>query len=98
MNNYFPIALETAVVTSDYVTKKGMPVLCAWREADDEEGEIWQFHCGNDDYSMEHLQLVRLETILRLDDTLSTLSQLPLGYCATRESVGAEWRIEALPS
>ena len=60
MNNPFPISLDTIVVTSDYVTQQGMPVLYVCREVDCDE-EIWQFHCGNGDCSMQHMQLVRLE-------------------------------------
>lgn len=97
MNNPFPITLDTTVATSDYVTKKGMPVLYVCREEDEEEGEVWQFHCGNGDYSMDHMQLVRLDTVLRLDDTLPTIAKLPMGHCATRESVHAEWKVELLP-
>lgn len=96
MNNPFSIPLDTMVVTSDYVTNGRLPVLYVCRERD-EVDETWQFHCGNGDYSMEHMQLVRLDTILRFDDKLLSLGQLPVGYCATRESIDAQWTVEPLP-
>lgn len=84
------------VVTSDYVTQAGLPVLYVCRQVD-EMDETWQFHCGNGDCSMAHMQLVRLDTILGFDDKLVALAQLPAGYCATRESVDAQWKVEQLP-
>lgn len=92
----FPIMLDTMVVTPEYITKGRLPVLYVSREVDEEE-ETWQFHCGNGDYAMERMQLVRLDTILRFDDTLVALAQLPAGHCAARESIDAQWKVAALP-
>lgn len=89
----FPIADNVAVITSTYVTRDGMPILLVTREEDDEEGESWQFHCGNGDYAMERMQLVGLGTVLRIDPTVREVADLPLGHCATRTAVGAPWTI-----
>lgn len=94
-NNPFPIMLDAMVVTSEYITKGGCRC-CTCREVDEEE-ETWQFHCGNGDFTMERMQLVRLDNILRLDDTLVALAQLPVGHFATRESIDAQWKVAALP-
>lgn len=88
----FPIADDAAVITSTYVTRDGMPILYVSREEDDGE-ESWQFHCGNGDYSMERMQLVRLGTVLRIDPTVHDVADLPVGHCATRAAVGAPWTI-----
>lgn len=95
-NNPFPIMLDAMVVTSEYITKGRLPVLYVSREVDEEE-ETWQFHCGNGDFAMERMQLVRLDNILRGDDTLVALAQLPAGHSATRESIDAQWKVAALP-
>ncbi|WP_447787050.1 hypothetical protein [Stenotrophomonas bentonitica] len=95
-NNPFPITLDTMVVTSEYITRGRLPVLYVSREVDEEE-ETWQFHCGNGDFAMERMQLVRLDSILRVDDTLVAIAQLSAGHCAVRESINAQWKVEALP-
>jgi len=82
---------DTMVVTSSYVTVDRLPILYVSYEYDEEEGHIWQFHCGNGDYSMERMQLVRLDTILALDASLFAIGDLPSGFCATRTSVGMAW-------
>ena len=96
MKSEFPISTEHMVVTSDYVTKQGMPILYVSRETDEEGAEFWQFHCGNEDYSMERMMLVRLSTILRIDETVSDVSDLPMNHFAKRENVSTPWSIEAI--
>jgi hypothetical protein len=87
----FGIAENTAVVTSTYVVNENMPILYVSHEYDDEEGEIWQFHCGNDDYDMNKMLLVSLGDVLSLDGSLSELADLPLNKVARRKHVGDEW-------
>jgi hypothetical protein len=93
MNTEFGISDDTAVVTSIYVTKDGMPIIEVTHQDDEEGGHLWQFHAGNGDYSADKLQLVRLSTILRIDPSLKDISHLKLGMTARREAVGEEWRI-----
>ncbi len=87
----FSVPLETVVVTSIYVTAEQMPILYVSHDYDEEEGEGWQFHCGNGDFSMEKLQLVRLSTILSLDDCIEDVSDLPIGFCAKRSGLNQPW-------
>ena len=90
----FDVSAESTVVTTTYVTNKVMPILYVSHE--EEDGEIvWQFHCGNGDYSPECLLLVRLETVLRLDRTLVDVADLPVGWAARRQSVGQPWEFVA---
>jgi hypothetical protein len=88
----FNISLDASVVTSTYVTKDLMPILYVSHEDDDEGGSLWQFHCGNDDYDMAKMQLVRLDTILSIDKTLIDVATLPKGYSAKRDSKDAKWK------
>lgn len=87
----FDVPPNTAVVTTTYVTRERLPILFVSHEVD-EDGDIsWQFHCGNGDYSSATLQIVGLETVLQLDPRLVEIATLPVGYAATRASVGGEW-------
>ncbi len=85
--------MDTMVVTSTYVTEDQLPVLYVSHE-DDEGGSLWQFHCGNDDYSTEKMQLVRLDTVLAFDAGLIEIADMKRGYCATRQSPNDSWTIK----
>ena len=90
----FDVSPDTAVVTTTYVTVKGMPILYVSHEIDEEEGTIWQFHAGNDDYRPEVLQLVRIDEVVAKDPTIESMATLPAGYHATRNAVGDLWVIQ----
>jgi hypothetical protein len=90
---HFDISPNTMVVTSVYVTQQAHPILCVSHEDDAEEGIIWQFHCGNGDYDMAKMQLVRLETILRIDPSVAEVADMPVGHAARRASKNDPWRI-----
>jgi hypothetical protein len=82
------------VVTTKYVTQDRRPILYVTHERDEEEGIIWQFHCGNGDYAASVVQLARLDEILELDSGLYDIASLPLGFCAKRASLKGQWAIE----
>ncbi|MEM9400478.1 MAG: hypothetical protein AAF984_09740 [Verrucomicrobiota bacterium] len=87
----FKETLDTMVVTSSYVTSDRMPILYVSYEIDEEEGGIWQFHCGNDDYSEDKIQLVSLNTIIGIDQSVKSVADLKNGYGARRKSVQDPW-------
>jgi hypothetical protein len=91
-----PVALgevppNTPVVTSTFVTADSLPILEAHRDYDEEEGDIWQFHAGNGDYSRSKLQLVSAAQILKRDPGLATKPRLLRGWSATRKSTSDPW-------
>ena len=86
----FDLPDEAMVITSTYVTRDGLPVLQVNHEVDESE-EDWQFHCGNGDYSMDKMQLVRLSTILKIDHSLTEVADLPAGYIARRAAFDQPW-------
>lgn len=92
----FDLSDDSVVVTTSYVLEQGMPILDVIHE-EDEEGELWQFHCGNGDFSSEHLKLVRLDTIMSLDPSLLEIADLDIGMRATRSEIGGDWVIELMP-
>jgi hypothetical protein len=82
---------DLAVVTSTFVMNDKMPILIVTHEDDEEGGSLWQFHCGNDDYDMEKMLLVSLNTIFSFDPSIRQVLDLPKGQTATRQSVSSEW-------
>lgn len=92
--NRFDISGDTMVVTSTYVTHEKLPILEVSHEDDQEGGSLWQFHSGNGDYSMEKMQLVRLDTILDIDPSIVDISRLDMGQTTRRRALGEPWILE----
>ncbi|WP_339386996.1 hypothetical protein [Vibrio caribbeanicus] len=85
------IAGDVVVVTSTYVINDGLPIIYVSHEFDEVEGVIWQFHAGNNDYDMDKMLLVSLNSVLEMDASINELSSLPLNYVARRKSIGDSW-------
>lgn len=93
MSKPFNISEDTMVVTSKDVTLDGLPILEVSHEDDEEGGSLWQFHSASGDYSMDRMQLVRLDTILSIDPSLREFPSLSMGCTARRRAIGEPWLI-----
>lgn len=80
------------VVTSKYVMEDGLPILYVSHDFD-EEGSVFQFHCDNGEYDMEKMLLVKLETIIKRDKSLSDLI-VKEGEEARRKTETDNWIIK----
>lgn len=89
----FNISGDTMVVTSIDITQGKLPIMEVSHEDDEEGGSLWQFHSGNGDYSMDRMQLVRLDTILNIDPGLIEIAGLGMGRTARRRAIGEPWLI-----
>lgn len=82
--------LDTAVFTTKYVLEEQSSITHVYHF--DEDG-AWQFsgleEVGND----QDFRVVSLEEIIRLDDSILEVSDLPLGYEAHRKKIGSSWEI-----
>jgi hypothetical protein len=87
----FTITNDTMVMTTSYVTAQRLPILYVAHQDDEEGGSLWQFHCDNGDYSQSKLQLVRLDTILKLDPAIIEISDIPIGSSARRKNPTTPW-------
>ena len=81
------------LIPSIFITQEAQPILLVSHE-DDEGGSLWQFHSGDGDYDEAKMQLVRLDTIFKFDPEIYRVSDLPLGYIATRKSKNDKWVYE----
>lgn len=81
---------NTAVFTTVQVINREMPILYV---SHDEDDGTWQFHDGSD-ASIRNAMVVTLSEIISVDITINQLSELPLGWIATRDSVNDLWKIE----
>lgn len=60
------------------------------RVTHDEDDGAWQFHPQNGT-SEEEASVVSLRTIVDIDPSILSLSDLPLGWCASRETQSGAW-------
>lgn len=78
---------RVACITTRQVLTDGLPILRVTHYSDD---HAWAFVCGTTD-AIEDGRVIGMETALKLDPTLSTIANLPPGWGAWREYVGAPW-------
>lgn len=81
---------ETTALTVRQIAQEGTPVLLVSR---DPEGGTWQFLTGGP-FEMADALLVSLGSVLRLDPSLREVSDLGVGWSATRLALGQPWTRE----
>lgn len=83
----FDQAPNVAALTTVRVLNDHFPILKATHYSDDHS---WAFTCGTTS-NTEDARIISMHKALELDPTLRTISDLPPGWTAWRERVGAEW-------
>ena len=90
-NDIFPFSdtPDTAVFICSHILDSGEEILFVSHDMDD---GAWQFLCGKE-HNESDARIVSLKYVLDLDPTVGNLKDLPLGYCAERESKNDKWII-----
>jgi hypothetical protein len=83
-----------ATFTMRQVLDGSEPILLVSHDLDDHG---WQF-IGSSDASVKDAKLVCLEYIVRLDPTVLEVADLPPGWQAIRDGVGAAWTRRESPA
>lgn len=83
---------NTAVFTTVQVMNREMPILYV---SHDEDDGAWQFHDGND-VNINNAKVVTLGEIISIDISINQLSELPLGWIATRDTINDLWKIKMM--
>ncbi|MFS2205194.1 hypothetical protein [Variovorax sp. Varisp36] len=79
-----------AVFTTRTVVEKMNWIAYAFHDADD---GAWQFHgASSESDESDDVMMIRLDEALQLDDSLTDLADLPLGWKAWRDSQDSEWQ------
>lgn len=81
---------QVAAITTRQVLNEGLPIIRVIHYSEDED---WAFVCGTTSET-EDLRVVAMKTMFKLDPTLCTIADLPLGWTAWRQFVGAPWNRE----
>ncbi|WP_136619823.1 MULTISPECIES: hypothetical protein [Mesorhizobium] len=68
-------------------------------DADNDEGGSWQFHSSDTrDWDEREIMLVGLQEVVRRDESILALADLPKGWHAWRSSKSSPWqRAKSLP-
>lgn len=80
---------NTVVITTNNIIQGDSEILYVFHDEDD---GIWQF-LDNGICSEEDARIIALKEIVELDNSISLISDLPLGYMAYRLSENSEWII-----
>jgi len=80
--------LDNAVFTLKSIISKHTEILYVIHDDDDE----WQFLNG-EKASLEDMMMVSLGQIMQLDDTITQILNLDIGYEANRTNLSSEWVI-----
>lgn len=86
----FHDAPNTATIICSHVLEEHEPILYV---SHDEEDDMWQFLCGKEGHEESEARIVSLYSVFMLDHTVASLSEMPCGYFAERESNDSKWVI-----
>jgi hypothetical protein len=79
---------NVAAITTRRVIDEQLPILKVVHYSDDDS---WAFLCGTTG-ATEDCRVISMASALRIDPTLRGISDLPPGWTASRDHVGAEWK------
>jgi len=85
----FKTPLNTAVFTTKYVIENLSTIVYVSHDDEDE----WQFQGSENDVLDIDIRIVGLGEIIKLDNTLLELAELPVGFEAIRKSGRDPWQI-----
>ena len=85
----FPDALDTAAITTVYVVKYSSPILSVFHYLDG----YWQFSGAEENLPDEDFMILRLDEIIAIDPSVLEVSDMPLGYSASRKTPVSQWVI-----
>ena len=75
-------------ITSIHVTENGSDIVLVIHYKDDRS---WSFQSGAP-FSQGDVRLVLMKRIVEIDPTVAEVADLPIGWAAKREKIGAQWR------
>ncbi len=81
----------TACFTQRQIVDQGHPILLVAHDADD---GCWQFLDGSDNLKLADGLLVTLGKMIERDPSLAEIADLPMGWIAMRDTLGAPWQRE----
>lgn len=85
---------NTVCITCCHVLNEKKPILYVGHDADD---GMWQFLCGDSNHTEDDAKVVSLEEIVKRDQSLNALYEMPRGVCGQRSSINSKWEFYRIP-
>ena len=89
MEFLFYASPDTATIICCHILECQAPILCV---SHDEDDGMWQFLCGGT-HETDEAKLVSLKWVFDLDNSVSTLEDMPCGYYAEGKTHDDDWII-----
>ena len=87
----FDDGLDTAVFTTTFVMLDKREIVYVTHDSED---GAWQFFSDDNLENVEdYAMVVGLRELIKMDETILNIADLPLGYFATRKSINDTWTI-----
>ena len=83
----FPCPKNVGVIIQRQIVKGEKPILRIYHDTDD---GMWQFLC-DDEVDIKDGMMIALSEAFQIDNTISQVADLPLGWVAWRRSPGTIW-------
>ena len=80
---------DTAAIICCHITENKSPILYV---SHDEDDGMWQFLCGKE-HEIDEARLVSLQWVFDLDNSISSLKDMPCGCYAERITQNDDWVI-----
>ena len=80
---------DTATIICCHILERQAPILYV---SHDEDDGMWQFLCG-ETHETDEAKLVSLKWVFDLDNSVSTLEDMPCGYYAEGKTHDDDWII-----
>ena len=94
MSKRFKESGRTAVFTTKFVLDDGKAITTVYHY---EEDGAWQFSSSEEVKDFEEVaRIVSIDEIVKLDETLLEVSDLPEGFVAFRNRKGEKWEIKKI--
>lgn len=85
--------MNIAVFTTRFVYREGRAILSVFHH---EEDGAWEFISDDACKDDSDYLVIALEKIIKLDPTVLEIADLPLDWCAHRDSPDLPWQIQAI--
>lgn len=80
---------NTTCIVCSHIIEHQSPILFV---SHDEEDGVWQFLCGAENHEIEEAKIISLFEATNIDQSINDLSEMPLGFGATRDSINDIWQ------
>lgn len=80
---------NVACIVCDHVVNKERPIKLVTHDEGDGQ---WGFLCGEIGHQTKNYMLISISEVINIDKSMNDLAEIPMGFGATRDEVGGQWK------